>query len=245
MNTTIHQDTDHAAGQAQLNDLRTALTNARAEEATLSGQLGAAEPATSALDRAKAMLTGKAPAARQDRDGLALRLVDCRGRVALLELAIREQAEVLDALVNEQSVAVNTAARPAHVKAVQAIQAALSTLRAAVEGEQAIRAGISERGYRCTLAAITHPDLTFADSQSLVSRFAKDVHTYLHTNELIESKSVNVRVLVATADHHPGDVVPLSGIEAAALVSIGHAEQTTSKPVRVPRQRETVEAVFS
>lgn len=245
MSTTIHQDAGYTAAQVQLNDLRTALTSARAEEAALVGQLSAAEPATSALERAKAMLTGQTPAARQDRDGLALRLVDCRERMALLTLAEQEQAVVLAALVDAQSVTVNAAARPAHVKAVEGIHAALSTLRAAVEGERAIRAGIEQRGYTCTLPAIVHADLTFSDSQSMVSRFAKDVRTFLHVSELIESKSVNVRVLVATADHHPGDVVTLTGAQAAALVQQGHAEQTTSKPVRVTRQREAVETVFS
>ena len=55
-------------------------------------------------------------------------------------------------------------------------------------------------------------------------------------HELCETKAVNVRLLCEKGDGLPGNVLTLSGHEAAALVRIGHAEVTTGKPSRVLEQ---------
>jgi hypothetical protein len=46
-------------------------------------------------------------------------------------------------------------------------------------------------------------------------------------------------LLFAHGDDMVGDVLTLTGPEAAALVRVGHAEQTRDKPTRVARPADT------
>ncbi len=234
---SITENRDYQAATAQLSELTTAHTAAKLEESALLAQLAATHPEEkpSALDRARAMLTGGTPAPRQDRDGLYSRLTTCRETLALLALAIGEQRAIMAALMHELSAIVNIERKADHIKAAQGIQSALVGLRDAMQAEQGLRAEIEAGGYRCSLEVLQRPELSFADSQATVSRFARDVDGYLSTHELSASKSVNLRLLFAKGDSLPGDVVTMTGIEAAGLVRAGHAEQTNDKPSRVKR----------
>ena len=104
-----------------------------------------------------------------------------------------------------------------------------------MQAEQGIRAEIAAGGYVCNLEPLERPELNFADSEATITRFARDIDSYLLHDELQGTKTVNVRLLFGTGDSLPGDVVTLTGHEAAALVRIGHAEQTRDKPSRVTR----------
>lgn len=210
---------------------------AKLEQAALLAQLSTQHSGEkpSALDRAMAVLNGTAPSQRQDTAGLHSRLAEVNDSMALLGAAISEQRDAMTGLVGEQSAVVNAAAKPAHLKAAQAVKAALAGLSDAMQAEQSLRDEITAAGYQCTLEPLVRPELTFSDSQSVVSRFKTDVESYLTLNELAGAKSVNVRLLFGAGDAMPGDVLTLSGPEAAALVRVGHAEVTTAKPSRVNR----------
>lgn len=232
---TIFQNADHIEAAAQLAQMQQAHAAALVEESQLLAQLSdQPESKPSALDRAKAMLGGT-PAPRQDRDGQCARLATCRENLALLGEAIGEQRAIMAGLVQAQSAIVNSEAKQAHIKAAQGITTSLAGLRDAMATEQRLRAEIEAAGYQCTLEPMVRPELNFDDSQATVSRFARDVAAFLMVNELAAAKSVNVRLLCATGVNLPGDVLTLPGIEAAALVRIGHAEQTRDKPSRVTR----------
>ena len=111
--------------------------------------------------------------------------------------------------------------------------------------EQGLRDEIAAGGFRCDLEPLAHPELNFADSQCTIGRFVRDVSAFLVVNELAAAPSANVRLLLARGDHLPGDVLALTGAEAAALVRVGHAEQTRDKPGRVMRPERESEAVLS
>jgi hypothetical protein len=181
------------------------------------------------------MLTGGTPAPRQDYEGLQVRLAACRETLALLVQAIGEQRAVIAGLVQAQSAAINAERKADHIKATQGIKTALAGLCDAMQAEQALRAEIAAAGYQCTIEPMVRPELIFSDSQATISRFARDVETYLTLNELSGAKSVNVRLLFGTGGDMPGDVLTMTGHEAAALVRVGHAEQTRDKPSRVTR----------
>lgn len=234
---SIIENAGYKAATAQLNELTTAHAAAKLEESALLAQLDATHPEgkPSALDRAKAMLTGGTPAPRQDRDGLQVRLAACREKLALLGDAIKEQRDIMGVVVSTQSAIVNSEARQGHIKAAERIKSALAGLRDAMATEQGLRAEIAAGGYQCSLEPMTRPELDFADSQSTIRRFERDVNAYLMLHELSANKSVNVRLLFGTGDDLPGDVLTMTGLEAAALVRAGHAEQTTAKPSRVTR----------
>ena len=237
---SITQNAAHIAATAQLNQLQQAHAAAVLDESQLLAQLSdQPDSKPSALDRAKAMLTGGTPATRQDHDGLRVRLAACRETLALLVLAIGEQRDIMAGLVSAQSAVINAEAKQAHIKAAEGIKTALAGLRAALDTEQGLRAEIEAAGYVCNLEPLARPELNFDDSQATVSRFARDVDTYLMTYELSASKSVNVRLLMGKGDSLPGDVLTMTGIEAAALVRAGHAEQTRDKPSRVMRPAAT------
>lgn len=233
---SIFQNAAHIAATAQLNQLQQAHAAAMLEESQLLAPLSdQPDSKPSALDRAKAMLTGGTPALRQDHDGLHLQLSACREKLVLLGDAIKEQREVMAGLLNAQSAIVNSEAKPGHIKAAERIKTALAGLRDAMQAEQSLRAEIATGGYRCSLEPLERPELNFADSQAAIARFAREVDTFLMVNELAAIKTLNVRLLFGTGDDLPGDVLTMTGIEAAALVRIGHAEQTRDKPGRVKR----------
>ena len=104
-----------------------------------------------------------------------------------------------------------------------------------MEVEHALRAEIEDGGYECSLQPMARPELNFNDTESLAYRYSREVNSYLDTYELSAAKSVNVRLLFATGEDLPGDVVTMTGPEAAERVRLGHAEQTTAKPAKVAR----------
>lgn len=233
---SIFENSGYKAAQAQLIQLQTAHTAATLEQTRLLAQLSDRPDAKpSALDRAKAMLTGGTPAPRQDREGLNLQLTACCEKLALLGQAIQEQRGNMAGLVSAQSGVINAEAKQAHIKAAERIRTALAGLRDAMEAAHAIRAEIEAAGYQCSLEPLERPEVTFSDSQSALSRFALELDGYLSAHELSASKSANVRLLWGTGSDLPGDVLTMTGIEAAALVRAGRAELTRDKPNRVPR----------
>ena len=234
---TIYQNADHKAATAQLNQLTEAHNAAKLEENALLAQLDTQHPGEkqSALDRAKAMLTGGTPAPRRDVAGLNSRLADVREKLALLGQAIQEQREAMAWLVSAQSAIVSSERKTDHIKAAERIKTALAGLREAMQAEKSLRAEIGAAGYLCNLEPLELPELSFADSQSMISRFARDIEGHLNIHELSANKTANVRLLFATGDNLPGDVLTMTGNEAAALVRLGHGEQTRDKPSRVAR----------
>ena len=233
---TIYENADYQTATEQLTQLCEAHAAAVFEESALLALLNdRPESKPSALDRARAMLTGGTPAPRQDRDGLGFRLTECRERLALLGAAITEQRGIMAALVSAQSAIANSEAKQGHIKAARGIKTALAGLNAALLTEAGLRDEIATAGYQCSLEVLARPELNFADSQTTISRFARDIDSYLLHDELQGTKSVNVRLLFGTGDSLPGDVLTMTGQEAAALVRSGHAEQTRDKPSRVTR----------
>ena len=233
---SIFQNAAHIAATAQLNQLQQAHAAAMLEESQLLAQLSDKNDSKpSALSRAVALLGGQQAPARQDHDGLQLRLAACRETRALLTAAIAEQRGIMAALMHAQSAVINAEAKQGHIKAAERIKTALAGLREAMGAEQGQRDEIASGGYQCGLETLARPELNFADSQATISRYLRDVDAYLNTHELSASKSVNVRLLFGTGDYMPGDVLELTGAEAAALVRVGHAEQTRDKPSRVMR----------
>lgn len=233
---TIFQNADHLAATEQLTQLMQAHAAAVFEENALLAQLAdlpASKP--SALDLAKSMLKNGTPAPRLDHGGLNSRLTTCRESLALLAAAIAEQRGIIAGLIQAQSAIVNSERKASHIEAAQAIKTALAGLRAALEAEQNLRAEIAAAGYQCSLEPMARPALDFSDTQATISQFARDVDHYLMVAELTASKSVNVRMLTASGDNLPGDVVALPGHAAAALVRNGRAEPTRDKPSRAPR----------
>lgn len=233
---SILENRDYKAATVQLAQLQQAHAAAMIEEAALLAQLNdQPDSKPSALDRAKAMLTGGAPAPRQDHEGLRVRLAACHENLALLAQAITEQRGIMAGLVSAQSAVINADRKASHIKAAQGIKTALAGLRDAMATEQGLRDEIAAGGYQCSLEPLARPELNFHDTQATIARFVREVDSYLMHDELQGTESVNVRLLFAKGDNLPGDVATVTGIEAAALVRIGHAEQTSDKPSRVTR----------
>jgi len=233
---TIYENADYQTATEQLTQLCEAHAAAVFEETALLAQLNdRPESKPSALERAKAMLTGGTPAPRQDRDGLGFRLTECRERLALLGAAIAEQRGIMAGLVSAQSAIANIDAKQGHIKAAERIQSALAGLRDAMQLEQSIRAELAAGGYRCSIEPLVRPELNFSDSESTISKYSKDVTGYLVQGETESKKQVTVHLLTAHGDSQPGDVLALAGFEAAALIRHGRAELTTAKPSRVTR----------
>jgi len=233
---TIFQNADHKAATEQLTQLMEAHAAAMFGESALLAQLNdQPHVKPSALDRAKAMLGGGTPAPRQDHAGMLARLAACRESLALLTLAIAEQRDIMAGLIQAQSAVINADRKADHIKAAQGIKTALAGLRAALEAEYRLRAEIGAGGYQCTLEPLANPELNFGDAQATVSRFGRDVDSFLMVHEIGAAKSVNVRLLCAKGDNLPGDVLAVPGHEAAALIRIRHAEVTRDKPSRVTR----------
>lgn len=235
---TIYQNADHKAATAQLNQLTEAHNAAKLEENALLAQLSTQEPQAkqSALGRAMLLLSGSTqPTTRTDRDGLSLQLSAVRERLELLSAAIREQRDIMAGLVGAQSAVVNGERKADHIKAAERIKTALAGLRDAMQAEQSLRSEIGAAGYLCSLEPLERPELNFTDSQSTVARFSHDVANYLAMHELQAKRVVNVRLLIESIAGLSGDVVTMTGIEAARLVNMGHGEVTTDKPSRVAR----------
>ena len=136
----------------------------------------------------------------------------------------------------ELSAAVNAQAQPAHTKSLQGVADALEGLRAALAAEAAVRGSIEAAGYRCSLEAVTEPELNFADTESAASRLLCDVGRRLEVERLRTGGAVNVRLLVdGTGFGDGGDVVKLAGPDAAHVVGLGHGEATQAKPGKAPR----------
>ncbi len=244
---TIYQNAEYKAATEQLTQLMEAHGAALAEEqALLSRLIAKPEGSQSALERAKALLTGQAAPVRNDIAGLQARHAECMGKLALLGQAIGEQRDILARLVSAQSATANAERKADHIKAVERIKPALAGLRAALEAEQAIRAEIGAAGYSCTLEPIESYALNFLDPDSYVGRFERDVSAYLLRCEIQSKKTVNVHLLT---DHHTygrcGDVVTLPGSVAADLVNQGQAELTTDKPGRKPLAQVISEVIYS
>jgi len=233
----IFENRDYKAATEQLTQLLEARATAALEENTLLAQLNAHQDLKlTALDRAKVMLGGGAPAPRTDLEGLSARLTACRASLALLSDAIGEQRDIIAGLVSEQSAGINAERKASHIDATRGIRTALAGLRAALEVEQGLRDGITAAGYQCSLEPMACPELSFADAQSSIFRFAHDVDVFLTAHELSATKTMNVRLLFGTGvDSLPGDVVTVTGIEAARLVRFGRAEPTRDRPHRVAR----------
>lgn len=242
---TIYQNADHMAATEQLTQLCEGHAAAVFEETALLAQLNdQPDSKPSALDRAKAMLTGGTPAPRQDRTGLQQRLDACRESLALLAQAIGEQRQVMAALVQAQSAIVNSERKADHIKAAKDIQSALAGLRDAMRAEQAIRAEIAAGGYQCSLEAMERGELIFADSEAVISKFAKDVNGYLVQADTEGKKQVTVHLLIDHESGAVGDVVTLPGHQAAALVRHGRAELTDAKPSKRLLAQRIAEIAF-
>jgi hypothetical protein len=106
-----------------------------------------------------------------------------------------------------------------------------------MQTEQALRNEIEAGGYACSLESMTHPELNFNATESVVTRFAQRVGDYLTLNALADEKSVTIRML---AGSQAGDVLTVTGQEAAARVRAGQAEATSAKPSRTARPLDAV-----
>jgi len=243
---SIFDHADYKQAQNQLDQLQQAHAAAVDQETALLAQINATpEGKPSALDRARAMLTGGTPAPRQDHAGLQGRLNECREKVELLALAIGEQRGAIAGLVQAHSAVINAEAKQGHIKAAERIKTALAGLRVALEAEQSIRAEIGAAGYLCTLEPIESHSMNFADSQSEIGRFTREANAYLMRCEIESKKTVTVRLLLDCAAGGADDVLSLPGVEAAALVHRAHAEVTDDKPGRKPLAQSIAEHVFS
>ena len=231
----INQNTRYTEAQNTLAELTGAFNAATAEEARLLGLLAAPADTFDPLAAGLRLLRGE-PAQRNDSTGLNRELAQVRERLDTLRPAVEAQRAAVAALVAELSAGVCAEAQPGHAKAVQGVADALVSLRAALAAEAAVRAGIEAAGFVCSLPALQHPEVNFADSQTPVSRLLADVLHHQEVQAVESAEALNVRLLVAVAGRGEcGDVVKMQGPDAAALVRQGHAERTASKPSKAPR----------
>jgi hypothetical protein len=231
---TIYQNLDHQAATKLLGQLTQAHADATAQATALLTQLDTQHESEkpSAVDRAKAMLTGKAPAQRQDTAGLSAQLSVVRELLIVLGEAIAEQRQELRDLVSAHGAVVNADRKADHLKSAQRLQNALVGLAESLDADQQLRAEIEAAGYVCTSEPMAHPELNFNDTESTVTRFKKHVDDYLLLNEIASAKSVNIRML---AGETVGDVLTVSGAEAAACLRSGRCELTTAKVGRATK----------
>lgn len=244
---TIIKNTRYSEEQNTLAELSAAFNAATAEESRLLGLLAA--PAAASFDPLAAglrLLRGE-PAQRNDSTGLNRELAQVRERLDTLRPAIEAQRAVVAALVAELSAAVCAEAQPTHTKAVQGVGVALEALRAALNAEAAVRAGIEAAGYQCSLEAVAEPGLNFDDTESAASRLLRDVGRSLEVQRLRTAAPVSARLLVDVAGMgSAGDVVRTDGATAAHLLALGHGEPTQAKPSKALRPvAATAEAILS
>lgn len=230
----IHDHHQYAAAVATLGELTAAHQAATEQEAGIISKLAAPDESYDPLEAGLRLLRGEKPQLR-DLSGLNVELSEVRERLKVLTPAVEQQRSAVAALTGDLSAEVCAAARPAHEQAVQGVVDALLSLRLAMAAEAAVRADIEAAGYRCTLEAVTTPELDFDDSQSTASRFLAVVKQYVELAEMRKLPAVRVRHLTALAGCEPGDVVSMTGIEAAALVKQGVSEVTTAKVGKAPR----------
>jgi hypothetical protein len=235
----ITQNPAHIVATAQMRELTEAHKAAKLNESALLTQLNTqhASEKPSAIDLAKAMLTGAAPAQSQDTAGLHASLAVVNESLALLNEAMTEQRQATRDLVSAHGAVVNSKAKQGHLKAVNGIKTALAGLTQAMQAEQALRNEIEAAGYACSLESMAHPELNFNDTESVVTRFAQRVGDYLTLNALADEKSVTIRML---AGAQAGEVLTVTGQEAAARVRADQAEATSAKPSRTARPLDAV-----
>lgn len=242
----IIKNTRFVEAHSTLAELSAAFNAATAEESRLLGLLAA--PAAASFDPLAAglrLLRGE-PAQRNDSTGLNRELAQVRERLETLRPAVEAQRAVVAALSAELSAAVCAEAQPRHTKAVQGVADALEGLRAALNAETAVRAGIEAAGYQCSLEAVAEPELSFADTQSAACRLLRDVTRRLEAQSLRTGGPVNIRLLVdGTGFGDGGDVVRLAGADAAHVVTMGHGEPSQAKPSKAPRTVAATELVLS
>ena len=241
----INQTPRFVAAHNTFAELTGAFNAATSEEARLLGLLAAPADAFDPLAAGLRLLRGE-PAQRNDSTGLNRELAQVRERLDTLRPAVEAQRAVVAALSAELSAAVCAEAQPTHTKAVQGVGVALEGLRAALNAEAAVRAGIVAAGYQCSLEAVAEPELNFDDTESAVSRLLRDVTRRLEVERLRAGGPVNIRLLVdGTGFGDLGDVVKIDGPDAAHVVALGHGEPTTAKPGKLPRLRESIALVLS
>lgn len=242
----IIKNTRFTESQNTLAELSAAFNAATAEESRLLGLLAA--PAAASFDPLAAglrLLRGE-PAQRNDITGINRELAQVRERLDTLRPAVEAQRAVAAALASELSAAVCADAMPSHTKAVQGVADALVSLRAALDAEAAVRAGIEAAGYACSLEAVAEPELNFADTESAASRLLRDVGRRLEVERLRAAGPMNARLLVDVDGlGSVGDVVRTDGATAARLVGMGHGEPTQAKPSKAPRTVAATELVLS
>lgn len=233
---SVFQTPDHIVATKLLGQLSQAHSDATAQETAMLAKLSdqTLQEKPSALSLAKSFMTGKTSPV-EDVSTLNRELASIRAKKAVLAQAIDEQRHAIKAVVSSQSAIVNAEAKQAHIDSVEGIQTELKALNKAMQSEQHLRAEIDATGCACTLEAMTHYEMNFDDSESVVTRFAKRIDEFLKVNEIAALKSVTIRML-AGAD--VGDVLAVAGPEAAALVRAGRAEATTAKPSRVSRMND-------
>lgn len=241
----IIKNTRFTEAQNTLAELTGAFNASTAEESRLLGLLAA--PAAASFDPLAAglrLLRGE-PAQRNDITGINRELAQVRERLDTLRPAVEAQRAVAAALASELSAAVCADAMPSHTKAVQGVADALVSLRAALDAEAAVRAGIEAAGYQCSLEAVAEPELNFADSESAASRLMRHLTRLQAAERLRTGGPVNIRLLVdGTGFGDLGDVVKIDGPDAAHVVALGHGEPTTAKPGKLPRLRESIALVL-
>lgn len=241
----IIKNTRFTAAMATLAELSNAHAAATAEESRLLGLLAAPADTLNPLEAGLRLLRGE-PAQRTDMTGLNRELAQVRERLDVLRPAIEQQRAVVAVVQTELSAAANAQAQPAHAKAVQGVADALVSLRAALDAEAAVRGSIEAAGFVCSLPALQHPQVNFADSQTPVARLLADALHHKEVQDVANADGLNVRLLVAVAGRGEcGDVVRMQGPDAAALVRLGHAERTSAKPSKAPRPLAATELVLS
>lgn len=242
----IIKNTRFTAAMATLAELSNAHAAATAEESRLLAALAGPAETFDPLAAGLRLLRGES-AQRSDTTGLNRELAQVRERMDVLRPAIEQQRAAVATVQSELSAAVNAHAQQAHTKSLQGVSDALEGLRAALAAEAAVRGSIEAAGYRCSLEALSEPELSFADTQSAACRLLRDVTRRLEAQRLRAGGPVNVRLLVdGTGFGDGGDVVKLAGPDAAHVVGLGHGEQTQAKPSKTPRPlAATAEAILS
>ena len=113
--------------------------------------------------------------------------------------------------------------------------------------EASIHAEIEAAGLRSGLVPMTRPALNPINPDSSLAQFAHDIEAHLAQHAVQVKAQVNVHILAAGQHGLPGDVVQMTGAEAAQLLALGHGEVTAAKPHRVPRLKswQSQETVLS
>lgn len=233
----INENPRIIAAMATLNELTAAEVKEVAEENRLVALVNAptGQGRLTPLDTAMQMLKGE-PTRRENFDGLILQLANIRERLDVLRQAIAQQRGVIAATTTELSAMMNAEATPRHRKAAQGIADALEGLRAAFDVCEGIKLEMEAAGYRYSLEPLTAPELNFADPSTPVSRLYIDLTKKQEAERLQVGGSINARLLVDVEGHgRSGDVVKMTGSDAARLLLVGRIEATTAKVSKAPR----------